>query len=1082
MLKVMNEVAKMPGELSTEERNLLSVAYKNVIGAKRSSWRMLSSIEQKDGDENSPEAQAQRMLQTTVEKELSEVCGSILSLLDKHLIPSAQTPECKVFFYKMKGDYERYLAEIASGDARKQAAENSLVAYKAASDIASQELQTTNPVRLGLALNFSVFYYEILNNPHRACQLAQEAYKLAVDDLDKLRDENYKDTTLIMQLLRDNLTLWNSDIQGDDLWLESLVVDMNYSSSPSVEEQITTLVRVSNLALEFDSESSIIVSVAKLKTPLGVVNSGQSFPYTFTRPRELVYSASRRLSVLYEVAEGPSLVGGKNSACYTYSLIRSFGKRGMETNKKSIAKNHSNSTIRNRFSVISIQRALLHNCVQIFRAQRVLRIEDMSESALQAWVNTVHKARRGIASPIAHSMQDPCIEWKFGYWIPAQGLSNRSIQEERILRGHANPLFSEVDRWDKVLNRRQPLYAQVIFQRIRVLRLKTHVLLEQIAYDMDDDTDGQTLKDSVAKPGVNNGSNGGQQTVYFQQRTTLAYTFRIYSKVVTDRLDCLLLMRVNPGWQYRIHVIRHALRIVNKDNRTTRTTRTMPNSTLRSSRVIRVDKFLRMPTWKSGIWTTTAGNIGNCVEQSVGWLASQLSHCGQDKTRVVLVGYLCDTVAADVTKPCEFHGINMSLPQIVAQQGHNESRKSSGCTVFSSGLMLSSAFTTHRKILINLTELLKLLRTISGFEHTNYQARYSYLINKKLWKLSGENRRPETHSSGSNQMARRRIYTKIISIVLRRLRHPAHLIVDLVISYHSNSLQSVKKTNVTENLDQDTVDSLDSTGAKGYLIRHHNKQPCRTRMSNYLISMGFQYVYAALHEKQTAGNFACGTAPPGALKHQISDRTVTFFKSRRNIPVGPENNLTRQINRRQVKVSVRVDREVWWTRKAKEAEEAQKAGNARRLFQLIHATGPRKSPVSETIKDRNGENVLNNERLNRWTEYFEKQLRWPPSGTHLEPTADVEPWTVNMEPPTASEVQDAYVLSNATELLVQMTSYPHCSKMGVKSSIMRRTLEGLRNPGVQIASDENLVDLKYADDIVFVFGKEKALDELTKVP
>ncbi|TGZ61710.1 hypothetical protein CRM22_007838 [Opisthorchis felineus] len=216
MLKVMNEVAKMPGELSTEERNLLSVAYKNVIGAKRSSWRMLSSIEQKDGDENSPEAQAQRMLQTTVEKELSEVCGSILSLLDKHLIPSAQTPECKVFFYKMKGDYERYLAEIASGEARKQAAENSLVAYKAASDIASQELQTTNPVRLGLALNFSVFYYEILNNPHRACQLAQEAYKLAVDDLDKLRDENYKDTTLIMQLLRDNLTLWNSDIQGDE--------------------------------------------------------------------------------------------------------------------------------------------------------------------------------------------------------------------------------------------------------------------------------------------------------------------------------------------------------------------------------------------------------------------------------------------------------------------------------------------------------------------------------------------------------------------------------------------------------------------------------------------------------------------------------------------------------------------------------------------------------------------------------------------------------------------------------------------------------------------------------------------------
>lgn len=97
----MSELAKMPEELSVEERNLLSVAYKNVIGARRSSWRMLSSIEQKDGDENSAKQQALKLLQEHIEKELEEICNSILSLLDEHLIPSSVTAECKVFFYKM---------------------------------------------------------------------------------------------------------------------------------------------------------------------------------------------------------------------------------------------------------------------------------------------------------------------------------------------------------------------------------------------------------------------------------------------------------------------------------------------------------------------------------------------------------------------------------------------------------------------------------------------------------------------------------------------------------------------------------------------------------------------------------------------------------------------------------------------------------------------------------------------------------------------------------------------------------------------------------------------------------------------
>merc|ERR1712107_644134 len=156
-----------------------------------------------------------KQYRSKIEEELNSVCDDVLALLDDHLIPSSVSGESKVFYYKMKGDYHRYLAEFATGTTRKDAAENSLVAYKAASDIAMTELPPTHPIRLGLALNFSVFYYEILSSPDRACQLAKAAFDDAIAELDTLSEESYKDSTLIMQLLRDNLTLWTSDMQGE---------------------------------------------------------------------------------------------------------------------------------------------------------------------------------------------------------------------------------------------------------------------------------------------------------------------------------------------------------------------------------------------------------------------------------------------------------------------------------------------------------------------------------------------------------------------------------------------------------------------------------------------------------------------------------------------------------------------------------------------------------------------------------------------------------------------------------------------------------------------------------------------------
>jgi len=230
MVTYTKEIAKFSVELTVEERNLLSVAYKNVIGARRASWRIISSIESKEESKgNEAHVALIKSYREKIENELLDICSDILDVLNNHLIPVAETGESKVFYYKMKGDYRRYIAEFASGDLRKTASDEALEAYDSASEIALKELSPTHPIRLGLALNFSVFYYEILSSPEKACALAKKAFDDAIAELDSLTDDSYKDSTLIMQLLRDNLTLWTTDLQDEATHAEE-------SAAPKPEE------------------------------------------------------------------------------------------------------------------------------------------------------------------------------------------------------------------------------------------------------------------------------------------------------------------------------------------------------------------------------------------------------------------------------------------------------------------------------------------------------------------------------------------------------------------------------------------------------------------------------------------------------------------------------------------------------------------------------------------------------------------------------------------------------------------------------------------------------------------------------
>ncbi|CAL1172359.1 unnamed protein product [Cladocopium goreaui] len=212
MADYMKAVGDDGSELSVEERNLLSVAYKNTVGSRRAAWRIISSVEQKEKSKgNETQAGYAKDYRVKVENELQKICDTILKLLDQGLIPKATQAESKVFYQKMKADYYRYIAEFRSGDEKSKAAEEARKAYAEAAKVASEDLAVTHPIRLGLALNYSVFMYEVLNDPDEACKMARTAFEDAIAELDNVAEDSYKDSTLIMQLLRDNLTLWTSD-------------------------------------------------------------------------------------------------------------------------------------------------------------------------------------------------------------------------------------------------------------------------------------------------------------------------------------------------------------------------------------------------------------------------------------------------------------------------------------------------------------------------------------------------------------------------------------------------------------------------------------------------------------------------------------------------------------------------------------------------------------------------------------------------------------------------------------------------------------------------------------------------------
>ena len=197
-------------EVSSDERNLLSVAFKNLISSKRAACRTIAAIEQ--NPKYSKYASALTNYKTAIENKLTGDCQRVIDMINAKVLAKPCDGESKAFFVKMVGDYYRYIAENAKGALMEEVKQNALKAYNEANKVV---LPPCNPIKLGLALNFSVFHYEVMKNHKAACELADRALQEALDKIDELEEDDFRDAKSIIELLKENLTLWKEEEEDD---------------------------------------------------------------------------------------------------------------------------------------------------------------------------------------------------------------------------------------------------------------------------------------------------------------------------------------------------------------------------------------------------------------------------------------------------------------------------------------------------------------------------------------------------------------------------------------------------------------------------------------------------------------------------------------------------------------------------------------------------------------------------------------------------------------------------------------------------------------------------------------------------
>ncbi|TNV81107.1 hypothetical protein FGO68_gene8502 [Halteria grandinella] len=213
------------GHFTADERNLLSVAFKNLVSPKRTTWRTIIAVEHSTQGGPSSQTQAIAQYKAVIEERLHKDCEEIVALVLNYVLPrlaqsygdvpkNVKDLEERAFFWKMAGDYYRYASEASQSTASREQRlprfkKGALEAYNRAMELCkSGLLRPYNSVCLGLALNFSVFHYEVMGDPLKACQIAKESFESAIEVIDECSEEHFQEAQSILELLKENMNIW----------------------------------------------------------------------------------------------------------------------------------------------------------------------------------------------------------------------------------------------------------------------------------------------------------------------------------------------------------------------------------------------------------------------------------------------------------------------------------------------------------------------------------------------------------------------------------------------------------------------------------------------------------------------------------------------------------------------------------------------------------------------------------------------------------------------------------------------------------------------------------------------------------
>lgn len=214
-IDLMGKLSKIKPAFNVIERTSFGIIFKAAVDNIRNSLRTLNLAYEEENERPDYSERIKEIINDSF-SDLKKLCDKTLQIINDELLPNAESSQSKVFFLKLKGDIYRYLSEFGEGEEKEKDSAAADEAYLAALPIAKSDLPKSDPVRLGLILNYAVFKYEHVQAYEEAKELLNNAIELLNNDFSDLSPETAAESKSIIDVMQKNLKDWNQSEEEEE--------------------------------------------------------------------------------------------------------------------------------------------------------------------------------------------------------------------------------------------------------------------------------------------------------------------------------------------------------------------------------------------------------------------------------------------------------------------------------------------------------------------------------------------------------------------------------------------------------------------------------------------------------------------------------------------------------------------------------------------------------------------------------------------------------------------------------------------------------------------------------------------------